>query len=361
MSTIREPVVTFLSDCSGAAPETIMTMMLAAMEFDQARDPSGAVLRLMTKAYRIPNDFMTWSDYRASVLHGTHYIDSATSVGKIVLSDPGRMADLNDLLQGQVTHTNICKMARRYDYPFWLVGRELCDMLAKTDSLADPNVNTEARLPFRGLHFLLPKGAVTLPDGDTLTMIGVADLTLEDVQEQGFATPPGLEHGDRRCYIAGHTASGACYFSRLPVSPDGVVADPSTQEFTLYGTDYQPLGDPQDKEEGAACANVVAGWALKLLIVMNAEPALNEVEIVTGHRKPKKDKRPMTFLDPRWLGRKIVNGVPVHSQGHHSSPHTHWRRGHMARRRCGKGRTETRVVYIKPVLVNGPETQQTGT
>lgn len=354
---ITDPIIGFLSERANIPEEAAAELLLTAHEMKLAREPE--LKDLFTRTYRIPTSHMQWPFYRAMMLHGTASIDSARDVASFLFRDnPRHMHDLVQLMQGQVTHNNICQMARRYGFPFWLVSRDLCDLLAQTDSLADPDIDTEAKPPFKALHFLLPHGAVTLPDGDSVTLIGIADLTLRDVLDHGFDVPPGLDIDERRFYVAGHTATGCCYYSRLPVT-GGTVADPSTQEFTLYDKDGKVSNDTEERDQGARCADLICGWALRFLIVMNAEPELIEAEVVTGNRKAKRDRKPMTFLDPRWLGRQVVR-VPVGTLtgGSHASPTTHWRRGHMARRRCGKGREQIRVVYIRPVLVNGPREKE---
>jgi hypothetical protein len=354
---ITDPIVQFISSRANIPPESAAELLLMAHETRLAKEPE--LMDLFIKTYRIPNTHMQWPFYRAMMLHGTASIDAARDVADLLFQNqPQHMHGLVQLMQGQVTHNNICQMARRYGFPFWLVSRDLCDLLAQTKSLADPNIDTEAKLPFKALHFSVPDKAIMLPDGDSVTLIGVADLTLRDVIGHGFDVPPNLDIDERRFYVAGHTASGCCYYSRLPVV-DGVVADPSTQEFTLYDKEGMVSNDTQERDEGARCADLICGWALRFLIVMNAEPELIEAESVTGKRKAKRDRKPMSFLDPRWLGRRIVRVSPGPSvHGSHASPVTHWRVGHTARRRCGKGREQTRVVWIKPVLVNGPRERE---
>jgi hypothetical protein len=359
MSTVitdstSDPIVRFISSRAGIPPAAAAEMLFMAHEMRLNKEPD--LMSLFVKTYRIPNTHMQWPFYRAMMLHGTASIDATRDVAEVLFDkQPRYVHELVQLMQSRVTHNNVCQMARKYGFPFWLVSRDLCDLLAHTDSLADPNIDTEAKLPFRALHFSLPSGAVVLPDGDSVTLIGVADLTLRDVIGHGFDVPPGLDIDARRFYVAGHTASGCCFYSRLPVV-DGVVADPSTQEFTLYDKEGRVSSDTEERDMGARCADIICGWALRFLIVMNAEPELIESEVVTGKRKAKRNRKPMDFLDPRWLGRRIIR-VPVGSLpgGTHATPTTHWRKGHTARRRCGKGRVDTRVVWIKPVLVNGPK------
>lgn len=41
------------------------------------------------------------------------------------------------------------------------------------------------------------------------------------------------------------------------------------------------------------------------------------------------------------------------AQGNHASPHTHWRKGHWRNQAVGQGRTERKLTWIRPSLVNG--------
>ena len=349
-----DPIVNCISRYSGLSEDKVISLMISAADILIAKDPE--LKQLDNLDYRIPPTHMPWKHYKAHMFHGKASIEAALRLGEVVM--PDHMSKLTHVLQSVVTHSNVVHMAARHGYPFWLVSNDLCDMLALTDSLADPNVDTEARPPFAGCHFLPPIGAIQLPDGDVVTMIGVSVLTLNDIAENGFAAPEGLDPNERRFYVTSMTQRGACYYCRLPIAEDGTVADPSTQEFTMYSED----GSGKVKDEGGlgqACANLVVGWALRFLIVLNAEPELMEGEITTGRRKAKKGRRALEFRDPRWLGRKVVWVRPkATGNGTHASPTTHWRRGHMARRRCGKGRADVRIVRIKPVLVNGPRERE---
>lgn len=77
------------------------------------------------------------------------------------------------------------------------------------------------------------------------------------------------------------------------------------------------------------------------------EPQRREKTIVEGNGTRKE------FWTPNLIGKYFrYRKVSESSDGSHSSPRTHWRRGHFRNQAYGTGRHEHKTIWIEPVLVN---------
>lgn len=354
----KDPIIDFMATAAQVSyPAFAQTM---AMTVDVIVDQTPPLQRLAGINYRIPASHISWPTLRDYLTIGYASVDAMVMIADMYMKEADRL-QLAEALVGHTASTCVARYAAPHEFPFWVVSRGLCEMLGRTDSLADPNIKNEACLPFKSCYFLLPNDTVQVGEGEYITVVGCAHLTLEDIEACGFTVPDHQDDGNTRFYVVAYTNKGACLYSKLRVSPEGVVDDPSTHTFTLFSEDGLTLDeDKVRREEGINAAHLAVGWALKLLTAMNAE-----IELVDGleklkHRKAKNGKRELLFLQPRWLGLRIRHNGS-HGRGGDtkgSSVQMHWRRGHMARRRCGKGRMETRLVFIKPTLVNAPESAE---
>lgn len=93
------------------------------------------------------------------------------------------------------------------------------------------------------------------------------------------------------------------------------------------------------------------GFAVKLLLAMSAEPELVESGVCERKARAKRGKTVSELWSPNFIGRHYSHGRE-HLGGEHASPRLHWRRGHNRWQRFGEGRTQRKLLWIRPVLVN---------
>ena len=343
----KDPVLNMLAIASGIPYEESSDYIASALR--AAALSSDAIQKLEYVSYRMPHNTLTWNELKAHLTHGFITCHVLQKLGQQVLKGD-HLQKFMEALETQATTTSIARISAKNDFPFWVVSSGLTQMLAHTDAFDTSDLKTEAKLPFDACYFVLPEGEAPLPDGEHISLLGCGHFTVDQLQTVGFQLPEDAE--GERFYVMAVTDQGNCYYSRLPVV-DGKVDDPSNHEFKLHGKDsVEAIEDVDGK--GQASANLTVSWALRLLTAMNAEPELVETELDLKKRKEKKGRRELQFKQPRWLGQKI-RYVSRDTHGKGSSPMTHWRRGHFARRRCGEGRKDCRVVYIRPSLINAPK------
>jgi hypothetical protein len=351
----KDPILDFMATAS-KVPYPAFTQVVAST-IDVIVDSTPPLKRLSGINYRIPASYISWPALRDLFTIGYASVEAMVQIADLAMTDEDRVR-LADALTAHTASTCVSRYAAPCEFPFWVVSRGLCEMLGRTDSLADPNIKNEACLPFKSCYFVIPNDTIQVGEDEYITVIGCAHLSLKDIEACGFTVPKDQSDDKTRFYVTAYTNKGACLYSKLLVTPEGVVSDPSTHTFTLYSADGLTIDeDKARREESINAATLAVGWALKLLTAMNAE-----IELVDGleklkHRKAKNGKRELLFLQPRWLGVRIrsISSDRKSGESGSGSVQMHWRRGHMARRRCGKGRIETRLVFIKPTLVNAPE------
>jgi len=343
----QDPSINLLALAAGMSYEKASEYIATAL--GTAALSSEAIQKLEFSNYRMPSNGLTWPELKAYLTHGYITVEVLQKMGARLLKGD-HLDKFIGALESQAASTSIARIAGRYDFPFWVVSEGLAEMLSHTDAFDTSCLNSEAKLPFPACYFVLPRGVAELPDGEFIELLGCGHFTIDDLKTVGLELPDDAE--GERFYVMAMTNLGNCYYSRLPVV-DGKVDDPSTHEFKMHSRNSLEVVDDEEGV-GKASADLTVGWALRLLTAMNAEPELVEDEMFLKKRKAKKGRRELTFKQPRWLGEK-VKYVGKGDRGNGSSPATHWRRGHFARRRCGEGRKDCRVVYIKPTLINAKE------
>jgi hypothetical protein len=93
--------------------------------------------------------------------------------------------------------------------------------------------------------------------------------------------------------------------------------------------------------------------ALNAWLVMQERPEL--VESRQPIRKVSVGAIRRILWEPRWLGRKyriVRPDGPQHGAGHHASPRMHWRNGHWRHQAHGPKRSERKLLWIEPCLIN---------
>lgn len=146
-----------------------------------------------------------------------------------------------------------------------------------------------------------------------------------------------------------------------PIGPDTKVSDyiGRTKETALFNV---PASSIVTEKFVLQAIRLMNSLVINLLLFMQEVPDVFEEQrviipgLTRGKGKTKEVVRP-TLWEPKWIGREYRQPTArtTPGGGHHASPETHWRDGHWHTFLCGKGRTERKLVWIKPILVNKPE------
>lgn len=213
--------------------------------------------------------------------------------------------------------------------------------------------------PVSGLRKVVPLGVLMLPpllrnpDGYLVDWVVVAHFEEGDIQEDRRLDDITIQYEPQK--FGGRVAwfhilpNGNAYSQSI-----GIYADSDDPDF---GNLNNPETVSRLEGEEAVFSKKVGNLVLQCLLCLQSRPDLLDEDdpptLVPGqarpHRKRKQNEPPL--LSPRWIGKTFV--ARSEGNGSHSSPSTHWRRGHWRRVAVGTGRSDRRWTWIEPTLVMG--------
>ena len=107
------------------------------------------------------------------------------------------------------------------------------------------------------------------------------------------------------------------------------------------------------KQDEISIINGVTKLTIGLVMAMSARPQ----QVTTGvcERAEKKNRQGVVEKDAIWTPNFVGKHYHYNREtpvGEHASPRTHWRRGNFRGQRVGAGRTQVKMLWIEPTLVN---------
>lgn len=293
----------------------------------------------MQGMYKSPRDFADWDDY----LKFCARIGSEQTLAATIISKE----------QGFGITAELCRQALVKKAPARYIGKELCEAFVRTPV---QKLGADILNVFPYLHILLPRG-IKDKDGDDIEALivkcGVLHpaLTEEQMKESqkladvvnGKIAPPELQ-GAKGIAVASISASGGYYWNRY--------VDESARDW------YQEniLNGVEEKLD-LSTNEIIGRIAVNALLVHLYEPELittdSKASALAGKgfaSKGEKDPLPATWIGKtfRYQRERIKKEVKGESE---KAVRAHWRRGHWHTVLCGKGRSERKVQWYKPVYV----------
>jgi len=262
-----------------------------------------------------------------------------------VLSALGQMrhskkSNAASVQEGIVT---IFSLAQRYRIPQLFVGRELLEAIRRTDVPRDLRW-WEIKFPFPAGFLYIPKGAIKSPEGDDVGYIGWAFLGPNE-----FAST-ATDKATHALQIAVKVQDqiGTTYTKVIDNDRDPDLFDLRMESMP---PDEDPYALPMNETEDQFIA-----WMTRLTVSILMVPSARE-ELFEKERRDKVVKKRdyiREFWTPNHIGRKYLYEKTQDSKGgSHQSPRAHWRRGHYRNQRHGEQRSQTKIIWIEPILVMG--------
>jgi hypothetical protein len=111
------------------------------------------------------------------------------------------------------------------------------------------------------------------------------------------------------------------------------------------------LGDGSDEQKAQSL--LIRNIVLHSILLLQYYPEIEEqITIAPGKEKGfGAAKSESQFLFPRWLGKESKSAASSSTGKSGASKSTHFRRGHWRAQPCGKGRTETKITWVRPAWV----------
>ena len=250
-------------------------------------------------------------------------------------------------------------MFRKYGSRVYAVTPELALDLSRTSlkGLDMPSL----RWPLKSFCLSFPKETVFLNDTDGyLTgMLVCVEPDLQDLREMALEFGVDYEHKANdpgKFMVCSSVSSGAAYSCSTYLKDFSIDAlEKLSFSTTLASGGSLDTITPGDKESSRKLMEVF----VKVLSYLNARPSDLEQGALKAKAKNKSKKhapkldwwKPWVIGLDRQKQAKIVAGTNP-GAGERGSCIPHWRCGHWRHVHYGKGRENTRLVFIEPVMVN---------
>lgn len=286
------------------------------------------------REYKMPRGYISWETFSTIVTAG---LVTAQECG---LSVPG------------FVHSYRLSSWFVGDYPIYCVKPEIFEAFDNTNVLEKPGIlsNWQPSMPYFVLAF--PKECcIEVPDGGKLDyfVIYCGGEKSETLRYRGIELQHFSSKYERNIQIAGVDSKETVWMSGTAVERDGKLIH--TEE--NCGIDAL---SPTDRAFINRLRNLAIGAALAIEYTPELLSDVSTKEAETGSKgfnKPT-DRNPSIVRYPRWLGENYQRKVCGEQLGVHTSPHSHWRRGHWRNLEAGDGKRwkENRKLWIEPVFVN---------
>lgn len=219
--------------------------------------------------------------------------------------------EADQIIYSELHTLPIFDLHKEHDFPFFFVSRSMVDALYETELKHEVDWQ-DMRLPFPAFTIVFPIGSFfgleCLSVGRHFDPIDTGKTVLEfkAYHSDGFA--------DWHCM-------------QWPFNPSAWI------DKNYHWSEFE---------------NLAPKFVFNLLYAMAARPEYIETGKRIGtHRKNKSE-----IWTPNIIGRKYAVKRSGESSGDHASPRMHWRRGHFRHQPYGPNLTETKVIWIEPMLVN---------
>lgn len=296
--------------------------------------------QLQQSNYKIPPGYKQWDKLSYSI------------AGQVALIEKFYV----DSVSNYISHRLALWMIK--DAPIYCLNKDLIGSLMETtlDNLEKILPDLPVALPT--FLILLPKEGLQTPQGDYIEyMVVHASQKHRPEDSEGASSKyPGIEiknlkHESSLLIDCSAIDSGNfIWFSGVNLEADG----------SISFEEGENLGVAHMSQDDLNFTNSLRILFVQILLLLTYEPDLltdsSEADLPTkgrGFSKLSKDTK-TAYRYPRWLGKnyKTTTESSNFQGGTHKSPETHWRKGHFKKVAIGKERTDRKVVWIRPVLVN---------
>lgn len=283
------------------------------------------------RIYEVPASYYSMDHLRCSMTQGFFYRTAAGS----------NVRNRMDMREHEGTASHVAESLHGGSgYPFYCVGKSIASAVFDTDPML---VWDRVRYPepWPSTYFLLSKGAMPGPSGHDISVMFLAAATKADLLAQDI----GIRDDYAGLLVAGAFDDfGYHWYSTVPLE-DKVPLDVERPYVPAAYLEDNPVQRAHDKEFSTKLMAVLA----QFVHVLHTRVELTEPE--KFKKTARKTGREIWY--PRFLGPSYVRPGAQHGRGEGGGVATHMRRGHWRNQRFGKGRAETKVLWIEPCLVGG--------
>lgn len=236
--------------------------------------------------------------------------------------------------------------ASKFKMPMFFVDEAFCQDIAKTEPMEDLKIS-ELNMPLDSMIVALPHEFSAEHFGRVVHFIGCHSILAGEYRIHNLSIDVQRD-GTLFYALVDDDNLIACEYVGLTYKDENV-GDMMKKEFVANTEVKSSISREDDK----VIMDKIQVFMTNILTALTAEPKWIETEPAMSRPNKIKNGRIVkeALWNPNFIGRHYGAQREARNGQAHSSPHIHWRIGHMRRQRYGEGRTQVRVIWIKPVLV----------
>lgn len=267
--------------------------------------------------------------------HRYIYLEYASCIGLITKEISTKRSNYD---KATVTETYIQWLTQRENQmPIFFVENKLLEAALMTDFKHQVEW-WKIPFPFSSFNFVLEKNNNLSVRGKDVAIISVTRLLKPEIEAtKKIAGDVFDKEFDQIIQFCVQTTGMEKYVSHLLHA-----WNPESPCKAKIPAPYQPL-DNEEKD----MLKRLPGIVFSLIFAMNARPELIERGRKVGTHKKSKSE----IWEPNIIGRKYRIKTDGSGDGTGSSKRMHWRRGHYRLQPFGPGRSETKTIWLEPMLV----------
>ncbi|MGI8542211.1 MAG: hypothetical protein ACR2MD_01880 [Aridibacter sp.] len=293
----------------------------------------------VTKNYKKNYPEIANQIYRKSYSHTENYHDYNLLLNDyaslLILMESNQIPKNVDIQEKAVSYN----IAKKNDFPIFFVSKLLLNAVMQTnvDFEIDP---IDFYLPFESFYLVMPKNSIKFNND---FVAGFEIFRTRKGEQHTFTGNRQIKCGNGGLFIKIKTLrSGEFCTSQVKNFIPSEIA--SNRDLSDKRPDLIPL----DTSESVFISQMVS-TVFNILFAMQCKPELIE----RGERISINQKIKTQIWSPNVIGRKYQTKTdPNELKGTHSSPQTHWRRGHFRRQAFGRELSKIKTIWIEPMLIN---------
>ena len=269
------------------------------------------------------------------------------------------LAGLNKDFSSDQTFTSglaVSEKLAKYKVPTYFVKPDLCEAMIKTQ-LPDSFRLNQLKFPMPSMLLMLEQEFCRKHfNGNEIIFLGLSLLHSKEEIEVKIADKIlikvcGPEDKENYLLIWSMFSNRVQYHFRCSLDEESTF-----DKLLNIKLELSPNTNFEDNDEIISKKiNTLAVSLLFYTTTVNNEiiqpPTVLMPGITQGKNEHKKIIRE-TIFNPRWLGEHYKIKRSLSLGGTHASPIMHWRNGHWRHQKIGVGRSEVKLVWIEPTLVN---------
>jgi hypothetical protein len=301
-------------------------------------------------SFEFAKQFTKQSDYWSLCLPRVY--KSADGFGSPSMAATALVLAIEAARQGLAAPTHLNQIAAKlleYKMPTLFLEREFAAAALNSNSPDDLRWD-EIKLPFESALLMLPKQFLINPEHGETEFIGYARFKKDEIFiPVGTKQPTKFTENTLLIFTSyGHAAEFPSVERAVNAARQPLISDVlySAEEKFFLGDADEPFALYTTADE-FDFTDLLTRFLFSVLLALTSRPAY----LKRGERRGRHKKSNLPIWTPNIVGGNYRAPTELSSNADCSPKRLHWRRGHFRAQRIGIGRSETKIIWIEPILI----------